>query len=145
MAIDRRTAVYINQRFRVEDLLWEYFRIRPSVSGTFRCPFHDDNRRSAQLFSDNHFFCYAVCGQQFTPTKILMRVGVRPEQLVAMVPPDFVETGRVGFSFDFPAYKKIADSLAKVFRETRRLELMVDNWMSVFKNLEEVSLDESGQ
>jgi hypothetical protein len=124
--------------------LWEYFRIRPSMNGTFRCPFHDDNKRSAQLFSDNQFFCYAVCAQQFTPTKILLRVGVRPEQLIAMVPPGFVESDRVGFSFDFPMYKKISDGLAKVFIDTHSLELVMENWMSVFKNLEVVS-DDSGE
>jgi hypothetical protein len=137
MLLDRRTAVYINQRFRVEDLLWEYFRIRPGVNGTFRCPFHDDNKRSAQLFSDNRFFCYAVCGQQFTPTKILLRVGVKVDSLIRMVPSNFVETDKVGYVFNFPMYKKISESLAKVFKTTNRIELVMDNWLNVLKNMEE--------
>lgn len=137
MILDRRTAVYLNQRFRVEDLLWEYFRIRPGVNGTFRCPFHDDNKRSAQLFADNRFFCYAVCGQQFTPTKILLRVGVRVDQLMRMVPPGFVETDNVSFAFDFPLYKRMSENLARVFKETNRIDLVVDNWLNILKNLEE--------
>lgn len=134
--VDRRTAVYINQAYSVEELLWYYFKVRPNVNGTFKCPFHDDNRKSAQLFDDNRFFCYAECNQQFTPTKIMLRMGVTVESLAALVPADFVETADSRKVFDVHMFRNLSFGIGKMFKQNHSLQAVMDNWVSVLSNLE---------
>jgi len=83
-----RIRYFVNEKMQVQTLLRQMFQIDIDSGLTFRCPFHDDNRKSAKLFDDNAFWCFA-CQVQYTPYRMLRQAGYDLDQIAAHIPPDF--------------------------------------------------------
>jgi hypothetical protein len=67
----------INIYYKIEDLLEKYEGYRP-YSVTLKCPFHDDNRKSAKIHHDtdgDRIHCFTE-GRQFTVSDYLMSKGL---------------------------------------------------------------------
>lgn len=127
-----KVAAFINETYSAQDLLYKMFKIRVTPGQTFRCPFHTDNRKSAKLYADNAFWCFA-CSKQFTPYRIMTSAGYTYEGLRKLMPPGFEPKEVKKKTFDEEFYKAIVAGLSKTFRETSNVLLLVDNWLSVLK------------
>lgn len=127
-----KVADFINETYRVEDLLKDLYGVRVRPGDTFRCVFHADNRKSAKLYADNAFWCFA-CSKQFTPYRIMTSAGYTYEGLRKLMPPGFEPKEVKKKTFDEEFYKAIVAGLSKTFKETSNVLLLVDNWLSVLK------------
>lgn len=80
--MDRRTLIKaVNQKFDLVGLL-RALRCRVDmVPTTLRCPFHDDNSKSAKLFEDNRLFCW-TCHKQYGPYDALQLLGVSDSEIM---------------------------------------------------------------
>lgn len=65
----------VNQKFDLPGLL-RALRCRVDmVPTTLRCPFHEDNSKSAKLFEDNRLYCF-TCHKQYGSYDALQLLGV---------------------------------------------------------------------
>lgn len=131
--MDQRTVrSYINSAYRVEDLLYKYYGMSVGVGYTFQCPYHHDRRKSAKLYADNAFFCYACC-KQFDPYTILCMSGVK--DLEKQVPAGYLPTeikGRSGVS-------KLASVVTRIgaqFKLDRDLYKLTEEWIKIAYELQ---------
>lgn len=128
----KRVEAYINQSYAVEDLLRDLYGLRIEPGEKFLCPFHNDNRKSAKIFEDNAFYCFAE-GRQYTPYWILINAGKTYEQLARLVPRDFHEYMIRQKYFDETFYKTIVLRLSNTFKRKNDLLSVIENWESVLK------------
>lgn len=132
---DRKVITFINQTYKVKDLLKHYHGIDAYVGSKFWCPYHKDTDPSAQLFADNNFFCYAE-RVQYNPFKILMAVGVPYEEMAKAVPGDFIPVDDQKKLFNYELYKQLVFTFSKVFQRDHNMLSVIDNWISVMDNEE---------
>lgn len=130
-----RVVSYINQIYRVEDLLLEIYGVRVHLGAKFLCPFHNDNRRSAKLFEDNSFFCFAE-GKQYSPYWILIKAGKKHSELARLVPQEFVNEHEKRKYFDVEFYREMTIRLTEYYKKSNDLFGLIDNWNSIIQNKE---------
>lgn len=83
-----RVVDWVNKTYNLSELLYKYHNIRVSPGNTFKCPYHSDGRRSAKLFEDNHFMCFAE-HRQYTSYNVLRKNGISYQELSNMVPTNY--------------------------------------------------------
>lgn len=127
-----KVALFINETYTVQELLWDHFKMRVSPGQTFCCPFHADNRKSAKLYEDNAFWCFA-CAKQFTPYRILTSLGFSYDELRKQLPKGYVPKVVKKKAFDEEFYKAVVENLSKVFKRSSNVLLLMQNWTNVLK------------
>lgn len=121
----KRVIDYINSKYSVQDLLYKLYNIRVSAGYTFLCPFHDDSAKSAKLFDDNHFYCFAE-SRQYSAYDILKANGVSFSQLKNKVPDDYVVEDKGARNSEILlAY---ARGFREQFKESGDLEELIMLW-----------------
>lgn len=70
----------VNQEFDLVMLLRAMDIPVHMVPATLRCPFHEDNSKSAKLFEDNRMFCW-TCHKQFGAYDALQVLGVSDSEI----------------------------------------------------------------
>lgn len=140
IGVDSRTVrAYIKSAYKVEDLLHRYHGISIGVGETFRCCYHDDRRKSAKLYADNSFWCYACC-RQFDPYTIMIMAGVKPKDLEKLVPVGYVPTEIKGRS----SVSKLASAVTVIgtqFKNDKDLYRLLESWIKVANELSEKRQD----
>ena len=137
----KRVEAYINQAYDVEYLLRDMFGIRVNSGEKFLCPFHNDNRKSARIYDDNAFYCFAE-NRQYTPYWILINSGKTYHELARLVPRDFHDYLIRQKYFDETFYKTLVLRLSDTYKRRNDIASVIDNWNSVLKNREEKKMSE---
>lgn len=135
MQYDKKVRDYTDQSYSVQQLLRQYYGIDVGVGSKFLCPFHQDNKDSAQLFADNRFFCHAE-RVQYSPFRMLLAMGAPYEEMAKLVPSDFVPADIQKKLFDVELYKQLVFMFSKVFQRDHNIASIMDNWISVMENEE---------
>lgn len=79
--MDRKVFIKaVNQKFDLVGLLREMRCRIDMVPTTLRCPFHEDNSKSAKLFEDNRLYCWA-CHKQYGSYDVLQVLGVSDDEI----------------------------------------------------------------
>lgn len=123
---------FINTKYSTKDLLYQKFGLEVEIEKSFKCPFHDDSTASARLYDDNKFYCYG-CGKQFTPYKILIKIGVSHKKLEQLVPVDF----KARYDSHVVNQQIIIDSakyLSSVFINDNDIIDLVENWSKFYNS-----------
>jgi hypothetical protein len=124
----KRIVQYVNKNYSVKDLLKKFYGLDVSVGYTFKCPFHNDKIKSAKLFPDNRFYCFAE-GKQYSPYLIMRNAGFSFSDLSKEVPEDF-EYDKEDIAIDDNFYKMIAFSFRDEFKKTGDIKKLIVNWNS---------------
>lgn len=120
-----RVVQFINKNVSLQELLMKYYKVSATPGRTFRCPFHSDDRKSAKLFNDNHFICFAE-GRQYSSYSVLKKNGYTFLDLEKLVPQDF-ECSSSGF-VDDGFYRFMSQNLGTEFKKTGDMQKLVSNW-----------------
>lgn len=127
LRIDRkRVREYINGKYSVQQLLASRCKVRVSVGQTFRCPFHDDNRKSAKLYPDNAFFCFAE-GRQYKAHEIMLMTGTKIEELAKEVPDSYVQVEEKPKDI-VSLYGEAVSRIRKQYIKTGDLRGLIEDW-----------------
>lgn len=128
-----RIRHYVNEHVPVQALLRQLFNLDIDVGQTFRCPLHDDNRKSAKLYADNAFFCYA-CNVQFTPYRILRDKGYDLDQIAQQIPPDFMPdlSSEIERKEELERLKVVASGLRAQYVQDDDLVKLIWAWVVQF-------------
>jgi hypothetical protein len=124
----KRVYQYINKNFKTQQLLVKFHGIHVAIDRTFRCPYHDDNRKSAKLFKDA-FHCWG-CGRQYKPYHILKNNGYSFSDMVKMVPEDF-EYLKEDIQINDAMYKAYVFSFREEFKRTGDIRKLIKNWNTI--------------
>lgn len=125
----KRIIQYVNKKYNVQSLLKKFHGLNVCPGDTFKCPYHDDVKNSAQLFPDNKFYCYA-CVTQYTPYLIFKNNGFTIKNLADKVPDGF-SYEKENVDFDDGFYQSVAFSFRNEYQKTNDLRKLIDNWNTV--------------
>ena len=79
--MDQRSFIrVVNQKFDLPGLLRAMQFHIDMVPTTLRCPFHEDNSKSAKLFEDNRLYCW-TCQKQYGAYDALQAMGISDAEI----------------------------------------------------------------
>jgi len=128
-----RIRAYVNENIRVQALLSQLFDLDVAEGQTFRCPMHIDERKSAKLYEDNAFWCFA-CQVQFTPYRVLRDQGYDLDQIAQHIPPEFMPdlSSEIERKEQLDALKLTAQQMRSDFMRHGDLSVINLAWISTF-------------
>jgi hypothetical protein len=116
---------FANKKYRVQELLLQFHGIRVSPGYTFRCPYHDDGRKSAKLFEDNHFYCFAEA-KQYSAYDVLKSNGISLVDIEKTIPEDYEDVPEV--FIEDKLYGALAVSFSEDFKKNGDIMKLIFNW-----------------
>lgn len=116
---------FAKKKYKVQELLLQFHGIRVSPGYTFRCPYHEDRLKSAKLFEDNHFYCFAEF-RQYSAYDVLKANGISLTDIEKTIPDGYEDVQEV-FVED-KLYGALAVSFAEDFKKNRDIIKLIGNW-----------------